>query len=238
MMYGISTKECRKIAYEMTKINGIRFPTTWKTEECAGLKWFRLFMKRHPSLSIRSPEACSLLRATSFNRHNIGQFYKNIEKIFLKSPQLADPSRIFNLNKTVQKRCSKVVGAKGMKQVNQATSAEKGSLVTTCCIICANGTFLLPVMVFPRVRFQKRMLKGGPVGTLGLAGKTGWMTAELFLPCPSVLDHLDPTYHIFSSTSSYTGQLAPVTFLTPEQFKGYPKAGNGKTNNKKKEEVS
>ncbi|ESO04017.1 hypothetical protein HELRODRAFT_173085 [Helobdella robusta] len=177
----------------MAKINGIRFPTTWKTEECAGLEWFRLFMKRRPSLSIKSPESCSLSRATSFNRHNIGQFYKNLEKIFLKSPQSAYPSRIFNLDETattnVQKRCSKVVGAKGMKQVNQATRAEKKSLVTTCCIICANGTFLPPAMVFPRVRFQKRMLKSSPVRTLGLAGKTD----EDFLSSV-VSDRLDPAF--------------------------------------------
>ncbi|ESO06755.1 hypothetical protein HELRODRAFT_184171 [Helobdella robusta] len=43
--------------------------------------------------------------------------------------------------------------------------------------------------------------------------------------------NLDPTHSKFSSESGYTGQLAPVTFLTPEQCKGYSKAGNRKTNN-------
>ena len=190
MMYGISTKESRRIAFQMANINGIKVPTTWKTNECAGLEWFRLFMKRHPTLSIRSPEACSLSRATSFNRHNVGKFYDNLEEILRKTPRLADPSRIFNLDENatsnVQKRCSKVVGGRGMKQVNQATSVERGTLVTTRCIISANGTFLPPAMVFPRVRYQKHMLKGGPIGTLGLASKNGWMTSDLFI---SVMEH-------------------------------------------------
>jgi len=190
MMYGISTKESRRIAFQMANINGIKVPTTWKTNECAGLEWFRLSMKRHPTLSIRSPEACSLSRATSFNRHNVGKFYDNLEEILRKTPRLADPSRIFNLDENatsnVQKRCSKVVGGRGMKQVNQATSVERGTLVTTRCIISANGTFLPPAMVFPRVRYQKHMLKGGPIGTLGLASKNGWMTSDLFI---SVMEH-------------------------------------------------
>ena len=43
------------------------------------------------------------------------------------------------------------------------------------------GGSLPPAMVFPRVNFVQKMLKNCVSYTLGLANKTGWMTANLFL---------------------------------------------------------
>ncbi|KAJ8967716.1 hypothetical protein NQ314_002662 [Rhamnusium bicolor] len=66
-----------------------------------------------------------------------------------------DGSRIYNLDETatttVQKTC-KVVVVRATKQVSKATSGERGTLVTTCCIISDSGNFLPPVMTFPRKR--------------------------------------------------------------------------------------
>lgn len=81
---------------------------------------------------------------------------------------------------TVQKP-SKVVAQVGIRQVSKVTSAEKGTLVTTCCIISASGNTLPPAMVFPRVHAKPHMIKGAPTGTLCLASKAGWMTSLLFV---------------------------------------------------------
>lgn len=53
--------------------------------------------------------------------------------------------------------------------------------MTGCCIVSANGTYLPPTLVFPRHNYKRFFINGAPVGTLGLAQKTGWMTGELFL---------------------------------------------------------
>jgi hypothetical protein len=80
----------------------------------------------------------------------------------------ADGSRIYNLDETstttVHKQ-KKIVPLKGVKQVTKATSQERGILVTTCCTINA--------MVFPRKKFQPRMIRGAPPGTLGLVSSNG-----------------------------------------------------------------
>ena len=73
-----------------------------------------------------------------------------------------------------------------MKSVCKVTSAERGTLVTTCIIISASGQYLPPVIIFPRVHFKEHMLSGAPSGSLGLACKTGWMNSELFL---DVMNH-------------------------------------------------
>ena len=73
-----------------------------------------------------------------------------------------------------------------MKSVCKVTSAERGTLVTTCIIISASGQYLPLVIIFPRVHFKEHMLSGAPFVSLGLAYKTGWMNDELFL---NVMNH-------------------------------------------------
>lgn len=189
MCYGLSTIEIRKLAYDMALVNKIDIPENWGRLQLAGLDWLKSFLKRQPSLSIRQPEACSLSRATSFNRQNVKEFHDNIEDVMKRSPHFADGTRIFNLDETgtttVQKP-KKIVAAKGAKQVSKCTSAERGELVTTCCIVSASGNSLPPVMIFPRKTFKEFMLFGCLPGTLGLATPSGWMNSELF---PQVMKH-------------------------------------------------
>lgn len=66
----------------------------------------------------------------------------------------------------------KVLAAKGSKQVGQVTSAERGDLVTLCCIIDALGNSIPPFFIFPRVNFRNTMLNGAV---------SGWMNTDIFL---------------------------------------------------------
>jgi hypothetical protein len=101
----------------------------------------------------------------------------------------ADGSRIYNLDETstttVHKQ-KKIEALKGVKQVTKATSQERGILVTTSCTINAAGNTIPPAMVFPRKKFQPRMIRGAPPGTLGLVSSNGWMTADIF---SQVMEH-------------------------------------------------
>ena len=80
---------------------------------------------------------------------------------------------------TVQKP-STVVSSTGKKQVGAVTSAEQGILVTTVAAISANGSFLPPFYVFPRIRWYPAFLHGAPPGSAGSAFQTGWINAEIF----------------------------------------------------------
>jgi len=55
-----------------------------KACEKAGKDWMRAFMKRHPELSIRTPEPTSIGRMTAFNRHNVDQFYANVRRVLVE----------------------------------------------------------------------------------------------------------------------------------------------------------
>ncbi|XP_072380606.1 uncharacterized protein [Diabrotica undecimpunctata] len=111
-------------------------------------------------------------------------FFSKLETVLQRFPVFGDGSRIFNLNETgtvtVQKS-QKVFAEKGIRQVSKATSGERGTLVTTCCIVGASGVAIPPALVFPRVHFKDFMINGSPPGPLGLASKTGWMNTECFV---------------------------------------------------------
>lgn len=183
MFYGLTTKDCRKVAYEMAVINKLKMPQSWIANQMAGIDWLKSFRKRHNDLSLRKPEACSLARATAFNKDTVNVFFNNLHEVYKRHSSFADGTRVYNLDETatttVQKP-QKVIGPKG-KNIGKVTSGEKGTLVTTCCFISASGQALPPVLIFPRKNYKDHMLKGAPPGSLGLATSSGWMNSELFV---------------------------------------------------------
>ncbi|KAL0970008.1 hypothetical protein UPYG_G00235870 [Umbra pygmaea] len=73
--YGLTPREVRKFAYQLAVEYNIKHPQSWDENNMAGPDWFSGFMKRHPNLSMRSAQATSLARATSFNRTNVEAFF-------------------------------------------------------------------------------------------------------------------------------------------------------------------
>ena len=182
MFHGLTTKNVRTLAYEMAFLNRIEVPATWTDNHIAGREWLFGFLRRHETLAIRQPEATSLARATAFNRATVGAFFNILHDCLEMIGASGD--RIFNLDETgvttVQK-VPKVVATKGLKQVGQITSRERGELVTVCVIVSASGQTLPPAFVFPRKNFKEFMMHGSPEGSLVLVDSSGWVTAANFI---------------------------------------------------------
>lgn len=181
--HGLGTAACRKLAFEFAKRNNKKCPEQWETNQTAGEDWYRSFMKRHPELSVRKPESTSLARNSSFNAINVGSFFKNLQNVMEKHK--FGPQDIWNIDETgvtTTHKPSKVIAERGVKQVGQATSQERGTLVTVCNGVNAIGNHIPPFMILPRVRVQEYMCAGAPPGTVavGHAKHTGWMTKESF----------------------------------------------------------
>lgn len=119
MMFGLTPMDVRKLAFEIAEKNGIAHNFN-KENAYAGKKWYYNFMKRNPDLSLRQPENTSIARARGFNRDNVEGFFNLLER--LCDENKFDGTRIFNVDEsgfsTVQKRCQKVVAARGKKQVS------------------------------------------------------------------------------------------------------------------------
>ena len=68
---GLSLYEAQKLSFEYAVKYSIKLPQSWFKLSMAGPDWMREFLNCHSRFSIKTPEATSLARATSFNCANI-----------------------------------------------------------------------------------------------------------------------------------------------------------------------
>ncbi|CAM1323964.1 Uncharacterised protein g8535 [Pycnogonum litorale] len=74
LFFGITVKDLRKLAYEVARAHGIdKFS---EEKQSANKTWYYNFMRRHPDLRLRTPEATSMARTKGFNRKDIGDFFE------------------------------------------------------------------------------------------------------------------------------------------------------------------
>lgn len=180
--FGLTRQDVRRAAYQLAKRNNLpnRFSIL---HQAAGSKWLRLFLKRHgDKISLRRPTGTSVARAVGFNKQDVDQFFNLLEQ--LMEEKHFPPSRIFNVDETglcvVQSKCPEVIALKGKRQVGSLTSAERGSLVTVVLCMSASGTFVPPMIIFPRKNANEQLKKGAPPGTLFRYHPSGWIQMDLF----------------------------------------------------------
>lgn len=180
--FGLTPKEVRRLAYDYGKALGKVIPHTWNDNLMAGPDWFSGFLKRHPRLSIRTPQATSLSRATSFNKTNVELFFDNLCAVLDRHH--FRPNDIYNMDETgitTVQRPDRVVARRGFKQIGSLVSAERGTLVTMAIAVSAGGNSVPPFFVFPRVHYKEHFIRDGPQGCMGSANPSGWMKEENFI---------------------------------------------------------
>ena len=70
---------------------------------------------------------------------------------------------------------------KGVRQVGKIISAERGTTVTVICAMNASGSYIPPMLIFPRKRLIDQLMKGAPPGSIGGTSASGWTDSTLFL---------------------------------------------------------
>ena len=60
-----------------------------------------------------------------------------------------------------------MLGTKGARCVGQITSGERGKTLTLICAMNAAGSYIPPMMIFPRKRMLDALMRDAPVGALG-----------------------------------------------------------------------
>ncbi|XP_022824970.1 tigger transposable element-derived protein 6-like [Spodoptera litura] len=179
--YGLRLQDIKYMAFQLAIKNNLRHPFS-VTKASVGKKWLRGFLRRHPTLSIRTPEAVSAARVKGFNPVAVANFFD------LYEPELdkikSAPHRVYNVDETgitvVQHKRSKVVSMKGKKQVGALTSLERGKLMTIVTCMNACGTYVPPLIVFPRKNMAQDLMDGAPAGSIGDCHPSGWIQTHLF----------------------------------------------------------
>ena len=182
MFYGLPVVEFLKLVYSYAIAVGSKvIPEAWEREQSAPRDWYYGFMKRHPTLTLKTPEGMSIARITAFNKTNVELFF-NVYTEAVEKYNFA-PDRIFNLDEsslTTVMKPVKVLCEKG-KPVASQISRERGASMTFVGIVNAAGSFIPPVFIIPRKRWNDAFMRGTIHGSKGLLHQNGWMNGDLFL---------------------------------------------------------
>lgn len=147
-LFGLTMHEFREVAFQLAEKNGIQHP--FSEDNLAGKDWMRNFMKRHPGLSLRVPEATSAARAMGFNKVVVKKFFDLLINVIENNNITGD--RIFNVDETGftvnPKGYTKVIAQKGRRQVGAVASAERGETVTAEMCFSAAGTSINGIMSY------------------------------------------------------------------------------------------
>ena len=142
------------------------------------------FEKKH-AYHFTYPEATSLQRATGFNRVKVARCYDRLCDVLFTENKTRHipPSQIYNVDElgyTICHQPSKVLARKEKKTVSALTSAERGKIITAVLYASASGSFVLPILIYPRMLFREELIDTAPAGTIGKANKSGWINQDLF----------------------------------------------------------
>lgn len=180
--FGLSVNELKQLAYELERKLNLKNPISWDTDEEAGRKWYRLFMKRHPQLALRTPEQTSIHRVKAFCKRNVDHFFGNLFELLEKYSFICD--KIFNMDEsgfaTVPTKIGQVIALKGVRRFGSVEAAEKGTLMTLAVTVSADGNSLPPFFVFPTVNMQSVFLNNTTDGTVGYVNGSVWMQQSEF----------------------------------------------------------
>lgn len=95
--YGITPNSLRRLAFRFAEANKLQHNFNKETQ-LAGKDWYYGFMSRHPSISLRIPEATSLNRITAFNATEVNLFFDQLKTI--QEKHNIPGHRIFNIDET------------------------------------------------------------------------------------------------------------------------------------------
>ena len=151
----------------------------------AGRAWFDGFIRRHPHLTIRSPQPLSYSRAVCANEETIHDFFGKLGALYGRLNLVSKPMQIYNCDETgvtIVFKPGRVVAEMGCRNVYAVSAAERGKTHTILSCVSASGVSLPPMMVYPRKRQVPQSLREGAYpNTLFVSSESGWINSELFI---------------------------------------------------------
>lgn len=167
MGFGLSRETVMEMAFTIVQKSQRSHPFR---DGKAGRAWFEGFQRRHPKLTLRTPQPLSYCRALCSNQETIDDFFGKLGALYGRLNLVSKPMLIFNSDETgisVVHKPGKVVAELGRHNVYSLTSAERGKTHTILSCVSASGYVLPPMMIYPRKKAVPDKLKEGAVpGTL------------------------------------------------------------------------
>ena len=177
---------CSSMGYARTKKQTItlvqRVVDSKGLNVTVGDVWWKSFMKRHGTLTLRTAEPLSYVRAVCSQPEILNHYYDLLQQTLLEHDLVDKPNQIFNLDESgmpLDPCPPKVVTQKGVKHSTSVTTGDKAQITTLACCSAA-GYVIPPLVVFDRKKLKPEMTIGEVPGTMYGLSSNGWMDTELF----------------------------------------------------------
>uniref|UniRef100_A0A6P7GXW1 Uncharacterized protein LOC114348123 n=1 Tax=Diabrotica virgifera virgifera TaxID=50390 RepID=A0A6P7GXW1_DIAVI len=147
-----------------------------------GRKWFHLFMRRFPELSLKQSEYINRARSLITEEKIRNWFKETLDLLGDDKHVLDDPARIWNMDETSFYLCPKgglILAEKGLPVYNTSFSSDKENITT---LITANalGKMAPPLTLFKYDRLPEKICKNIPRDWGVGKSPKGWMTSKCF----------------------------------------------------------
>ena len=180
--FGLSSEDLMRTAFSIVAKSGRVHPFH---DGMAGRGWLEAFRRRHPEISLRTPQSLSYSRASAGSKEVIDDFFAKLGALYGRLNLIAKPMQVYNIDETgitVVHKPGKVYSAVGRKHVYSLASGEKGKTHTVVVCVSASGHSIPPLMIYPRKRAVPEAAKAGAVpGTIFKTSDSGWITQEIYL---------------------------------------------------------
>ena len=181
MGFGLTIENIRIVAYRIAEASGRPHPFK---NGMVGRDWYEAFVRRHPKLSLRKPEALSYARAKNASAVVVDDFFAKLAAVYSRLGILSKPMQIYNADETGVSRVHspkmKILARRGQKTVWSLTSGERGRTHTILMCGSAAGHYIPPLIIFPRVRMNDKLKTGAPPGTIFETSPKGWINKDIF----------------------------------------------------------
>lgn len=179
--YGIGKKEVLGVVGNYCKSNKIDvFPSGGVPK----IEWWRGFLRRHPELSLRKPQALQISRAKAATPQIIDQWFSVLEPLINRLGLRNHPERIFNSDETSFCLCGRpqrVLAKKGAKSPQYTIGGTGKENITVQGCISATGKLLPPYILYTGQRLMFNYMQGGPIGARYGISTKGWMCENNFI---------------------------------------------------------
>ncbi|VVC87753.1 unnamed protein product, partial [Leptidea sinapis] len=183
--FGLTVRQIREIAFKLAKssdrLNYLNHEQSKR--EIASKWWWQSFKERY-GLSLRVAENLSAYRASMANVTIIQDFYTKLENKLNELGIKDSSNRIWNCDETGLNYVTnkgKVVTSIGKKNVYNRTYAERGENTTLLGCVCADGTWIPPLIIFKGVRWSENLKRDALPNAMVRLSPKGWINADMFM---------------------------------------------------------
>ena len=174
--FGLTKSSVNYAVLQMVKGRGHPF-----SEKGPAQAWWTRFMKDHPELSFRKPQAFTAARAQKGNPIIINDHYNKLQRIVIEHSLKED--QIWNMDETgfsLSSRLQHVLAKKNSRSVSKVAASNTTDHISVVSTISAAGISIPPLIIYTGKRVIENLLEGAPPGTVMGFTEKGYMQESLF----------------------------------------------------------